>query len=78
MFNPPENYVTITHSIGEGACGKTAFYYSGIMAPDEVAHSDRALLVDGTQPSYGSQLRCGSCGIVITFVGSDGNCGILN
>jgi hypothetical protein len=78
IVSPPEGFIEFIHNVGHNSCDKVAFFYNKEeLSSYAVMRSSEVRLVDGTEPLPGSRLQCGSCGMELNFVGSDGSCGVL-
>ena len=62
--------ITAIHRNGD-ACGRVAFYYDDEGAPETMIDAARVTLPDGSKPSEGETMRCGSCGADIGIAALD-------
>ena len=57
--------ITALHSKAQGACGRVAFYYDEVDAPEDVIEAERVEMPDGSKQEPGDIMICGSCGMEI-------------
>lgn len=58
--------ITAVHRFGT-PCGRVAFFYDEDGAPPNSIQAERVSLPDGTKPTAGDTMICGSCGAPISL-----------
>lgn len=63
--------ITAVHRYHDKPCGRVAFFYDEVGAPENVVEAHRITMPDGSKPAEGSTMQCGSCGAEIPIKALD-------